>query len=292
VRVPWAETRIVRNEKWLLVEEQMMTSQHQGWLSFPCGVPEILYECKECLVINKPPGILVQSPPGVPSLVEMLRDFLANREQPRTGIYLGVPHRLDRPVTGAILFTRHSRATRRITEQFESRMIRKIYWAVVEGCVEPSVGIWRDFVRKIPNEPQAEIVPESHPDARHAVLHYHVIQQWENKTWLEIHLETGRMHQIRIQASSRNHAILGDWQYGSSVDLATDQRDPRLKPIALHAREITFLHPMTFETLKVIAPLPAYWREISPVFVQFEATGFHGCEPGMSKTSDDCPPTT
>lgn len=264
-----------------------MMSQYQGWLSFPGGVPEILYESKECLVINKPPGILVQAPPGVPSLVEMLRDFLASREQPRTGIYLGVPHRLDRPVTGAILFTRHSRATRRITEQFESRMIRKIYWAVVEGCVESNIGVWRDFVRKIPNEPQAEIVPESHPDARHALLNYRVMQRWENLTWLEIHLETGRMHQIRIQASSRKHAILGDWQYGSSIDLAPDESDPRLKPIALHAREMTFLHPMSFETLRVIAPLPAYWRRISPVFAEFEATSAHEHEPEWGKNSDE-----
>ncbi|MGQ9770119.1 MAG: RluA family pseudouridine synthase [Thermogutta sp.] len=247
-------------------------SQGQSWLAFPGGVPEILYECRECLVVNKPPGILVQSPPGIPSLVEVIRDFLAAREQPRVGIYLGVPHRLDRPVTGAILFTRHSRATRRITEQFESRMIRKIYWAVVQGRVEPNVAVWRDFIRKIPNEPQAEIVPESHPDARQAVLNYRVINHWDNLTWLEIHLETGRMHQIRIQASSRNHAIVGDWQYGSSIDLAPEQPDPKLKPIALHAREMTFLHPMTFETVRVIAPLPRYWRIISPVFSQFERT--------------------
>jgi len=248
-----------------------MTSQHQTWLDFPGGVPEILYECKECLVVNKPPGLLVQAPPGIPCLVELLRDFLASRQQPRTGIYLGVPHRLDRPVTGAILFTRHSRATRRITEQFESRMIRKIYWAVVEGLVEPRIGVWRDFIRKIPDQPQAEVVTESHPDARLAVLNYRVLQQWNNLTWLEIHLETGRMHQIRIQASSRNHAVVGDWQYGSAIDLTPSQADGRLKPIALHARQLTFLHPMTFETLCVTAPLPLYWTRISPVFAQFES---------------------
>jgi len=249
--------------------QQSTMSQSQSWISFPGGTPEILYECKECLVVNKPRGILVQAPPGIPSLAEMLRDFLATRQQPRTGIYLGVPHRLDRPVTGAILFTRHSRATRRITEQFESRMIRKVYWAVVEGQVEPNVGIWRDFVRKIPNEPQAEIVPESHPDARHAVLNYRVLQRWENMTWLEIHLETGRMHQIRLQASSRRHAVIGDWQYGSTIDLMPEETDFRSKPIALHARELTFLHPMSFETISVTAPLPSYWSRLSPLFLQY-----------------------
>ncbi len=269
----------------MIPEEQSAMTQYQSWINFPGGTPEILYECKECLVVNKPPGILVQAPAGIPSLVEMLRDFLATRQQPRTGIYLGVPHRLDRPVTGAILFTRHSRATRRITEQFESRMIRKIYWAVLEGHVEPNVGIWRDFVRKIPNEPQAEIVPESHPDARQAVLDYRVIQRWENMTWLEIHLETGRMHQIRIQASSRRYPVVGDWQYGSTIDLMPEETDPRSKPIALHARELTFLHPMTFETISVTAPLPSYWSRLSTVFQQFISASVSSENAGGSRDS-------
>lgn len=240
-----------------------------AWLQFPGGVPDILFECRECLVVNKPPGILVQGPPGVPSLVELLRDFLATRQHPRMGIYFGVPHRLDRPVTGAILFTRHSRATRRITEQFEARMIRKTYWAVVAGRVTPKVGVWRDFMRKIPNVPQAEIVPEDHPEAKLAVLNYRVLDTWEDATWLEIELLTGRMHQIRLQSAARGHPILGDGQYGSRVDLQPDEPDPRFKPIALHARELRFLHPMTFDAIHVVAPLPTYWGKFAIGFRQF-----------------------
>lgn len=236
------------------------------WLSFPEGVPEILYEAREVLVINKPAGILVQGPPGVPSLVELVRDFLAMRSPPGAGVYLGVPHRLDRPVTGAILFTRHTRATRRITEQFESRAIRKLYWAVVEGTVSPPVGEWRDHMRKIPDVPQAEIVPENHPDARLAVLRYRLIHQWDGLSWLEIELETGRMHQIRVQAASRGHPVVGDWQYGARRRVGPQHPDPRFCPIALHARELHFLHPMTFEPIDITAPLPRFWEELSDSF--------------------------
>lgn len=241
----------------------------RGWVSFLGGVPDVLYECREIIVINKPAGILVQAPPGVPSLVDLVKDYLASRSPPGTGVYLGVPHRLDRPVTGAILFARHSRATRRITEQFESRQIRKTYWAVVEGQVVPPEGEWRDYVRKIPDVPQAEIVPPDHPDARLAVLRYRVLGHFANTTWLEIELETGRMHQIRVQTSARGHPVIGDWQYGSQRLLGPDHPDPRFRPIALHARELSFLHPMTFESVHVVAPLPRFWQGLSEQFDPF-----------------------
>lgn len=241
----------------------------QAWVSFPGGAPEVLYECREVIVINKPAGILVQAPPGVPALVDLVKDYLASRYPPGTGVYLGVPHRLDRPVTGAILFTRHSRATRRITEQFESRQIRKTYWAVVEGHIVDSEGEWRDYLRKIPDVPQAEIVPPDHPDARLAILRYRVISRLADSTWLEIELETGRMHQIRVQASSRGHPVVGDWQYGSRRLIGPEHPDPRFRPIALHARELSFLHPMTFEQIHIVAPLPRFWRELSEQFDPF-----------------------
>lgn len=240
-----------------------------GWVSFPDGAPEILLECREVLVINKPAGIVVQGPPGIPTLVELLKDYLASRNSRGAGIYLGVPHRLDRPVTGAILFGRHTRATRRITEQFEARQIRKVYWAVVEGEVPQAEGEWRDFVRKIPDVPQAEIVPADHPEARLAVLRYRRLASWEGNTWLEIELETGRMHQIRVQAASRGLPVLGDWQYGARRVIAPEIPDPRFRPIALHARSLHFLHPMTFEALAVVAPLPQFWGDLGPHFVPY-----------------------
>src|SRR5439155_19488851 len=105
--------------------------------------------------------------------------------------------------SGVVLFARHSRAAKRLARQFEHRTIKKLYWACVEGIVQPEQGTWRDFVLKIPNVPQAQIVPEGHPDGREAVLHYRTLGQTPHGSWLEIELETGRYHQIRVQAATR-----------------------------------------------------------------------------------------
>lgn len=221
---------------------------------------EILYEQGPCLVVNKPPGILTIAPPAVDSLDVRLREFLKRRDHKPGNVYLGIPHRLDRPVTGAIVFGKHARATRRLTEQFEARVIRKVYWACVCGRVTPAEGTWEDFVRKIPDVPQGEVVPPEHPDGRRAVLHYRTLAAADWGTWLEIELETGRMHQIRIQASSRGHPILGDAQYGSTVSFGEQYEDWRLRAIALHARFLAFRHPMTHEPVEITAPVSEEWR--------------------------------
>src|SRR5688572_19667322 len=127
---------------------------------------EVLYEKGPCFVVNKPGGILTQAVPGVDSLEVRIKADIKQREGKTEGyVYLGVPHRLDRPVSGAIVVARHVRATRRLAEQFEGRMVRKIYWALLEGQVLEDQATWRDFMRKIPDVPQAEIVDRQHPEA-------------------------------------------------------------------------------------------------------------------------------
>ena len=190
-----------------------------------------------------------------------LRAFLKVREEKPGKVYLGVPHRLDRPVSGAIVFGRHVRATKRLCEQFEGRMVRKTYWAVLEGNVAEDQGTWIDHVRKIPDQPMAEIVPRTHPDAQLAVLHYRVRQRFPQATWVEIELETGRMHQIRLQASSRGHSVVGDFQYGSPSWFGPIVDASRDRWIALHARTLGFRHPMTRESVSVTAALPAAWSQ-------------------------------
>jgi 23S rRNA pseudouridine1911/1915/1917 synthase len=221
---------------------------------------EILYEEGACLVVNKPPGVLTIAPPGVDSLDLRVREFIKRRDNKPGKVYLGIPHRLDRPVTGAIVFGLNSRATRRLTEQFGARVIKKHYWACIEGEPGGSEGTWEDHMRKIPDVPQAELVPPEHPDARKAVLHYRVMATADWGAWLEIELETGRMHQIRLQAASRGHPILGDAQYGSAVSFGEQYEDWRLRAIALHARTLSFYHPMTHEPLTITAPVSAEWR--------------------------------
>ncbi|MGE0759689.1 MAG: RluA family pseudouridine synthase [Pirellulaceae bacterium] len=223
---------------------------------------DVLFEDGPCLVINKPGGVLTQAAPGIDSMEVRAKEFFRQREGKTTGgIYLGVPHRLDRPVSGALLLARHVRATRRLAEQFEGRMIRKIYWAIVEGVVAEDAGTWRDFVRKVPDEPRAEVVDRQHAEARLAMLNFRVRQRWEDRTWLEIELETGRMHQIRLQAATRQHPVVGDQQYGAARGFGPAYEDWRERSIALHARHVGFRHPMTRAEVRIDAPVPVAWHE-------------------------------
>ncbi|MBN2218165.1 MAG: RNA pseudouridine synthase [Pirellulales bacterium] len=223
---------------------------------------EILYEEGPCLVVNKPPGLLTQAPSGIDSLEFRIKDLFRSRLGRSGEVYLAVPHRLDRPASGAMVFARHVRAARRLSEQFERRRVEKVYWACVAGHVLPEEGTWHDLVRKIPGEARAEIVAEGHPEAQMAVLHYRTLGRTDWATWLEIRLETGRTHQIRLQASSRSHPVLGDEQYGSVIPFGPQAEDRRLRAIALHARRLAFRHPMGRQTVDVTAPAPGPWRKL------------------------------
>jgi RluA family pseudouridine synthase len=220
---------------------------------------DILYEAGPCFVVNKPPGLLTQAPPGIDSLELRIKRFLKEREQKPGGVYLGVPHRLDRPVSGVIVFAKHVRAARRLSEQFEQRTIRKVYWALVAGEVQPAAGTWTDYLKKLENEPRAAITTPEDAAGRLAILHYRVLKRIEQGTLLEIVLETGRMHQIRIQCAERGHPLLGDELYGSQTAFGPPAVDVRERLIALHARSLEFKHPMTDEPLCITAPLTTWW---------------------------------
>ncbi|MDR1053205.1 MAG: RluA family pseudouridine synthase, partial [Planctomycetaceae bacterium] len=216
---------------------------------------EILFEDEVMLAVNKPSGILTQAARGIESLEVEVKEYLAGgssdveRGDGLRGIYLGVPHRLDRPVSGVILFGKTSRATHRLSEQFEDRKIDKTYWAVVSGMVKEDNGTWIDYMRKVPDHPIAEIIQPINPDAREAILLYKVLKRFEIDnnpfTHLEIKLETGRMHQIRLQASTHGHPVLGDATYGSTFPFGENFDNDRRREIALHARSISFTTPKT-----------------------------------------------
>ncbi|MGL4594738.1 MAG: RluA family pseudouridine synthase [Thermoguttaceae bacterium] len=232
---------------------------------------DILYEEGPCLAINKPAGLLTQAAPKIDSLEQRVKDYLSRVEG--GGRYLGIPHRLDRPVSGVILFGKNSRATRRISEQLERREIDKRYWAIVEGHLAESQGTWIDYMRKVPDEARAEPIAPIHPDAREAILHYTVLKQFYYQdrpvSHLEINLETGRMHQIRLQLCIHGHPIIGDAQYGSTIPFGKNFETERLREIALHARSIDFVDPTTHLKIHLVAPLSLLWEhfsEISPIF--------------------------
>jgi len=225
---------------------------------------EILYDNGPVLVINKPAGILTQAPAGIDSLEVQVKAFYREREQKDGNIYLGLPHRLDRPVTGAIVFARHVRAAQRLSAQFENRTVTKVYWAVVEGEVEGDEGTWTDHLHKRHGMPQSIVVPADDPRGKVAVMRYRVRGRIPNVgTWLEVELETGRTHQIRVQTASRGHSVVGDAQYGSTLPFGEQFDDERLRGIALHARQLGFNHPMTNEPVDVIAPLSAAWEVLN-----------------------------
>jgi RluA family pseudouridine synthase len=222
---------------------------------------EILYDDGPVLVINKPAGILTQAPAGIDSLEVQVKAFYRERERKEGNIYLGLPHRLDRPVSGAIVFARHVRAAQRLSTQFENRTVTKVYWAVVEGEVEGGEGTWTDHLHKRHGMSQSIVVPADDSRGKIAVMRYRVRGRMSGVgTWLEIELETGRTHQIRVQCASRGHAVIGDAQYGSTVPFGEQFEDERLRAIALHARQLGFNHPMTNNAVDVVAPLSAAWE--------------------------------
>ncbi len=226
----------------------------------------ILYEDNHCLAVAKPAplltqGVPIQSPTGpIPTLEAQVKAYLKERYQKPGNVYLGIPHRLDRPVSGVVLFARNTKAARRLAERFQHRQVRKVYWAVVEGTVEPAEGQWEDWLRKVPDEARSEVVEPETPGSRHALLTYRRLRAGTDWTLLEVEPETGRMHQIRVQAAVRGWPIRGDLLYGAQATFGPPAPTSRDRIIALHARRLTFLHPIRYEPLTVVAPLPETWR--------------------------------
>ena len=228
----------------------------------PFHQPEVLYEERGVLVLNKPTGILTQAPPGIESLEGLTRRWLKERDGKAGKIYLAVTHRLDRPVSGAIVLAKNVRVANRVQDQFRNRTVNKIYLAVVAGAVEGDAGTWVDWMRKIPDEAKSEIVKEDHPEARQAVLHWKKMQTNGDSSLLQIQLETGRTHQIRLQAAHRGYPILGDQLYGSDRPFGESFVDLRRRAIALHARRIGFEHPVLHEMLDIVAPFSQEWLRL------------------------------
>lgn len=212
------------------------------------------------MLVSKPGGLLTQAPPHIESLELKMKRYLRDRDNKPGKVYLGVPHRLDRPVSGVMVLALHQRAAKRISDQFQRRDVNKTYWACVCGAELPQQATWVDFMRKVPGEARSEICDETADGAKQAVLHYRVLQQRGNKSWLEIELETGRTHQIRLQCGSRKIPIIGDLLYGSDQPFGENHEDERRRCIALHARHLHLRHPMLDKYIEQTAELPANWE--------------------------------
>ena len=232
---------------------------------------DILLEDGPLLAVNKPAGLLTEgASTGVPTLVGMVKDYVRGKYAKPGNVYLGIPHRLDRPVSGVIVFARNSKAAARLAEQFHDRQVRKVYWSVVAGLPDPPAGELRDSLLKLPEEARTEIVPAGTPGARECVLSYRTLADLEGRALLEIEPATGRMHQIRAQLAARGWPIVGDAKYGSNDPFPlADPADVRDGAIALHARSLTVLHPIRYEPVTITAPPAPTWRAFGAADADF-----------------------
>lgn len=226
---------------------------------------DILYEDNHCLALNKPAGWPTTHFDGKDETVDRLaKSYLKEKHDKPGNVYLGIVHRLDKPVSGALLFARTSKAAARLSEQFREGAVEKQYWAVVEDppagsriresapWLKADTGALEDYLLKVEPKARVEVVSKDTPGAQYARMLYVVRGRHEGRTWLELRPHTGRKHQLRVQLASRGCPIFGDVKYGSD-HLFGDG-------IALHARSLTFLHPTTKEPITVTAELPKIWR--------------------------------
>ncbi len=212
---------------------------------------EVIYCDNHILVVHKPAGISTQPHPGSShNLTDAAKAFLKKKYNKPGSVYLEPIHRLDKPVSGLVLFARTSKALSRLQEMMRQRQIQKTYFAWVEGAPPHSEGALEHHL--VHDEHKARVVPPTHPEGKLARLTYKVIERKGERSCLEIDLETGRYHQIRIQLSSMGCPVVGDAKYGSRLSHKEGQ-------VALHHGRLRFTHPVTKELLqfeKILSTAP------------------------------------
>ena len=188
---------------------------------------------------------------GEASLMDMVKGWIKTEYKKPGKVFLGLVHRLDRNVSGVVMFARTSKGASRISEQFRQKTTKKIYRALVEGTPEPQQASLRHYLRK-EKSLKATVFPRATTNAKEALLDYKVIENFADTSLIEIRLHTGRFHQIRAQLSVIGHPIVGDKKYGASSALPVER-------IALHAQSMTLKHPTSKEEIVIDCPLPEDW---------------------------------
>ena len=224
--------------------------------------PDILLEDGPLIAVNKPAGLLTQGVPhGHPTLEAWVKEYLRRKYSKPGNVYLGVPHRLDRPVSGIVVFAKNSKAAARLAEQFRERTVRKFYLAVTERIPDQPAGRLTDWLLKDAVAAHVSVVAPETAGAREAILDYRILTQHAGRALLEVELQTGRMHQIRVQLASRGWNIVGDLQYGATLEPdAAETYDRLVTPIALHARRLSLSHPVRYDRIELEAPVPPDWN--------------------------------
>lgn len=210
----------------------------------------ILYEDNHLLIVNKQPSEIVQpDKTGDQALLDKLKEYLKHKYNKPGNVFLGLCHRLDRPTSGAVIFAKTSKALSRMSIMFKHREVTKKYWAIVEGHIKPESDTLTGYMKKNRKQNKSYVWDEPADDRKKAILHYKVLQYLDHYSFLEVTLETGRHHQIRAQLSNIGHPVKGDLKYNA-------KRSNPNPLLYLHARYISFIHPVTKEPIQITAPTP------------------------------------
>ena len=211
----------------------------------------VLYVDNHLLAVYKPSGLLVQGDrTGDACLLDLGKRWLKRRYGKPGNVFLGMVHRLDRPVAGVVLFARTSKAAARLSAQFRERTVEKSYRAVVHGRVRRNAGCRVDHIERV--DRRSRVVSSPTARSQEARLTYTVLDRRDDASFLQVTLETGRRHQIRIQLAHMGHPILGDLRYGAPAPLAG-------RAVALLAHSLIVAHPTRQERLTLVSPTPDGW---------------------------------
>jgi 23S rRNA pseudouridine1911/1915/1917 synthase len=221
-------------------------------------VLDILYEDNHLIAVNKPCGWpSAHFDGGEETMDRVVKEYLKEKYGKPGKVFLGVVHRLDKPVSGVLLFARTSKGAARLSEQFRENLVEKTYWAIVEDRpaeAKPlaAAGTLEDWLRKDPIAGVVEVVEPEAEGAKQAVLHYTIRGSQNGLSLVEIRPQTGRTHQLRVQLASRGRPIYGDAKYRSRFGFGNG--------IGLHARSVSFFHPTKREPIALQADVPKNWR--------------------------------
>ena len=219
----------------------------------------VVYEDNHIIIVNKTASEIVQGDKtGDVPLSETVKLYLKEKYHKPGNVFIGVTHRLDRPVSGLVVFAKTSKALSRLNEMFKNSEVKKTYWAIVKQTPAETEGELVNYLVRNEKQNKSYAYDTEKPGSKKAILHYRLIARSDNYSLLEVDLKTGRHHQIRCQLAKMGCPIKGDLKYGF----------PRSNPdgsICLHARRVRFVHPVSKELIDVVAPVPSdnLWRSLT-----------------------------
>ena len=220
---------------------------------------QILYEDNHIIVVSKTSGEIVQGDKtGDKTLCDSVKEYIKEKYAKPGNVFLGIAHRLDRPVSGIVIFAKTSKALSRLNNMFRDGEVHKLYWAITQNMPQKEEDTLTHWIVRNEKQIKSYAYDREKPGSKKAMLHYKVISSTDNYTLLAVNLMTGRHHQIRCQLSAIGCPIKGDLKYGS-------RRSNNDGSISLHARKVEFVHPVSKQPMCIEAPVPddRLWREIS-----------------------------